>query len=319
MLLQKKNNFATQKRFIMKYDIFISYSRKDTKTVDKICRALDAHGITYFIDRAGISGGLEFPEIIVDAIRNSNVFLFIGSKNSYNSRYVANEVTYAYNVKRHNTILPYLIDNTPLPASLQFIFGNVNYRKVNEHPIETVLIDDIKNILGVMTEPEVKAPKPSSLSFKGRPSFMYGAVGFQLLAYVAVLVLFVPLFFMGWIADRAFSLCWCANLILCLSVVLSMAGTVFLLLRKKYAFYGLCCLDVVLAASICTVSILVNAPHFAYKSVVYTLINSVGAALSANMFLGIVIMIGIVALHCFVMYRVLKFKNNGISEWSLMR
>lgn len=81
------------------YDVFISYSRKDSKIADRICSELKKNNITYFIDRKGIAGGLEFPEIIVDAIENSKVFLFIGSKNSYASRYVINEVTYMYNVK----------------------------------------------------------------------------------------------------------------------------------------------------------------------------------------------------------------------------
>lgn len=31
-----------------KYDVFISYSRKDTKIADIICEAFDKAGITYF-------------------------------------------------------------------------------------------------------------------------------------------------------------------------------------------------------------------------------------------------------------------------------
>lgn len=37
-----------------KYDVFISYSRKDTVVADRICAALDQQDITYFIDRKGI-------------------------------------------------------------------------------------------------------------------------------------------------------------------------------------------------------------------------------------------------------------------------
>ena len=46
----------------MAYDVFISYSRKDTAIADKICKALDKAGITYFIDRKGINGGMEFQK-----------------------------------------------------------------------------------------------------------------------------------------------------------------------------------------------------------------------------------------------------------------
>ena len=38
----------------MQYDVFISYSRKDTAVADRICQAFDAVDISYFIDRQGI-------------------------------------------------------------------------------------------------------------------------------------------------------------------------------------------------------------------------------------------------------------------------
>ena len=41
-----------------KYDVFISYSRKDTEIAERICAALQNNGITYFIDRQGIGGGM---------------------------------------------------------------------------------------------------------------------------------------------------------------------------------------------------------------------------------------------------------------------
>ena len=69
----------------MKYDVFISYSRKDTNIADRICKAFDDVGIVYFIDRQGIGGGVEFPDKLADAIVNSSAFLLLGSNNSYNS------------------------------------------------------------------------------------------------------------------------------------------------------------------------------------------------------------------------------------------
>lgn len=60
----------------MQYDVFISYSRKDTPIAEKICKALDDANITYFIDRQGIGGGLEFPKVIANAILESRLFLF---------------------------------------------------------------------------------------------------------------------------------------------------------------------------------------------------------------------------------------------------
>ena len=68
-------------------DVFISYSRKDTATADKICTALDNAGISYFIDRQGIGGGFEFPKILAENIIDSKIFLLIASENAYNSKF----------------------------------------------------------------------------------------------------------------------------------------------------------------------------------------------------------------------------------------
>jgi hypothetical protein len=131
-----------------KYDVFISYSRKDTAIADKICAALDKQGISYFIDRKGIGGGQEFPEVIGEAIINSNVMLFLGSINSYKSKFTNNEVTYAFNKMPRGAIVPYIIDGSKLPVGLEFTFSSINIRTLQEHPIESTLIHDLCQILG---------------------------------------------------------------------------------------------------------------------------------------------------------------------------
>ena len=145
----------------MKYDVFISYSRKDTNIADRICKAFDDVGIVYFIDRQGIGGGVEFPDKLADAIINSSAFLLLGSNNSYNSPFTKREVTFAFNKKRGEQMLPYLIDNTPLPSGLELVFSSINWRNIKEHPIETVLVDDILRMLG-RTRPAPKAPASKS-------------------------------------------------------------------------------------------------------------------------------------------------------------
>lgn len=141
----------------MEYDVFISYSRKDMAVADRICRAFDEVGIRYFIDRQGIGGAFEFPEVLAKAIVESSTFLLLASDNSYNSKFTMSEVTFAFNKKSKNSVLPYLIDDTPLPLGLQFVFSSINWRNIKDHPIETVLVDDILRMVG-RTRP---APKPT--------------------------------------------------------------------------------------------------------------------------------------------------------------
>lgn len=131
----------------MNYDVFISYSRKDIAVADRICAAFDRAGITYFIDRQGISGGMEFPRVLANAIKESQLFLFLASENSYQSIFTIKEVTFAI-IKKKKTLIPYIIDNSLLPDDLLLAFANINVRNINEHPINTVLVDDVLQLLG---------------------------------------------------------------------------------------------------------------------------------------------------------------------------
>lgn len=126
-----------------KNDVFISYSRKDTPVADLICKAFDKAGITYFIDRQGIAGGLEFPAVLAQAIRESKVFLFLASKNSYESKFTQSEVIYAFNKKTKHDIIPYIIDDSEFPEDLAFTFSAINWRTLKHHPIDPVLVSDI--------------------------------------------------------------------------------------------------------------------------------------------------------------------------------
>lgn len=133
-----------------KYDVFISYSRKDTEIADRICSALQINGITFFIDRQGIGGGMEFPVVLAQAILNSKLFLFLASKNSYSSKFTINEITYAFNKKDRNQILPYIIDGSSLPEELNFVFAGINWRTLYDHPITSTLVHDILRLLNRM-------------------------------------------------------------------------------------------------------------------------------------------------------------------------
>ena len=146
----------------MEKDIFISYSRKDTAVADRICKALDRAGISYFIDRQGIAGGMEFPELLAQAIVDCKIFLFIASSNSYASDYTRNEITFAFNRKRK--MLPYIIDGSTLPLALEFTFSRINWRTIEEHPVETVLVNDLLTLLGRPTLTSTSAPVSPSVS-----------------------------------------------------------------------------------------------------------------------------------------------------------
>jgi len=131
----------------MANEVFISYSRKDTAIANSICEALDRQGISYFIDRQGIGGGRNVPKVLAEAIVNCRIMLYLASKNSYNSKYTNVEISFAFNEKPQESILPYIIDGSCLPAEQRFLFASTNILTMDEHPIET-LVRDICQLLG---------------------------------------------------------------------------------------------------------------------------------------------------------------------------
>lgn len=131
----------------MIYDVFISYSWKDKETARFIYQELNRAGFTVFIDDKELSAGGSFPASVAENILNSNVFLYLGSNNSYNSGLAPEEFTYAKNHKDRNKILFYAIDNSPLPNWLDFASGVLNRRNSNEHSL-SIIIQDIREMTG---------------------------------------------------------------------------------------------------------------------------------------------------------------------------
>ncbi len=107
-------------------DVFISYNRKDMEIADCLCKEMEKVGISYFIDRKGITGGDHFIKTISKEIISCKVFVFIGSTFAYQSIWTIKEVTFAFQEKGGQNVIPILTDNSPLPEDLRFLFTNVN-------------------------------------------------------------------------------------------------------------------------------------------------------------------------------------------------
>lgn len=103
-----------------KYDIFISYARKDYVTEDgevipgnivsRVKEFLREKGFTYWFDEDGIYSGEAFATIIAQAIRDSRVFLFISTQASNESEWTVNEIAVAKALGRQT--IPFLADTS---------------------------------------------------------------------------------------------------------------------------------------------------------------------------------------------------------------
>lgn len=109
----------------MKYDIFISYSRKDSAIVERYYDYLIAAELSVWLDKDGIETGDEFKKKIVHAIMDSNVFLFFSSVNSNTSPWTVKEVNVAVNYKKK--IIPVKLDITPYEESIMFDLAGLDF------------------------------------------------------------------------------------------------------------------------------------------------------------------------------------------------
>lgn len=115
------------------YDVFISYSHKDGEVAKEICKALTDAEISCFFDDMSVDNP-DWIFKITEAIVNSRIFLFLGSKNTSLAKITPKELLLAINHKETSCIYCYLIEEHPLPLEIEFLLANVNQRKLNEYP-----------------------------------------------------------------------------------------------------------------------------------------------------------------------------------------
>lgn len=113
-----------------KYDVFISYSRRNRQIVYQIAHYLIDNGISVWIDKDGIESGDAFKSVIVSAIERSSIFLFFSSEASNNSEWTIKEVNTA--IYKKKTIIPIKLDNTEYSSSLPFDLIGLDYIEIND-------------------------------------------------------------------------------------------------------------------------------------------------------------------------------------------
>lgn len=110
----------------MKYDVFISYSRKDFDEVSSILETIKTAipNLSYWFDIDGIESGDEFEDKIISAIDNSSYVLFALSENSIQSQWTKDEVMYAKNTDKK--VIPVLLKGAQMKGWFLFKFGRID-------------------------------------------------------------------------------------------------------------------------------------------------------------------------------------------------
>jgi hypothetical protein len=138
-----------------KYDLFISYSRKDMAIVDELCKACDAAGVRYYVNREGRDDDASFPEEWIATIRQCGKMLFVASANAYRSKLAIMEIYHGFSNLQASNIFLYRVDSHDVPENIGNLFGAENCRDLVTTPISAALVCDICGI-----EPPVVAPEP---------------------------------------------------------------------------------------------------------------------------------------------------------------
>lgn len=145
-----------------KYDVFISYSRKDYvdeqknvipgNIVSQIKTSLDENGISYWMDEKGIYSGDEYARLIASYIRRCAIFLFVSTENSNISEWTSDEIATARMYKKK--IIPFKYDDSFYNETVILFIAKLDYIDyfVNPDHAFTKLIDSIKKVLDEIEE-----------------------------------------------------------------------------------------------------------------------------------------------------------------------
>lgn len=144
--------------------IFISYSRKDSKLVEKIVDALTEDDLKPWIDWKSIPKGEEVQREIYHAIEEADIFLFFVSPDSVRSKWCMDEIEHA--TQNNKRILPIFVHETspetihPEISKRNWIFcreGQDDFNKAIQETRKTIHTD--YEWLKHHTELQVKALK----------------------------------------------------------------------------------------------------------------------------------------------------------------
>jgi hypothetical protein len=114
--------------------LFVSYARKDRGFVDDMARDLEKRGLSCWLDRQDIVGGVAWRAEIGSAIKDCSAFLLILSPASTSSENVKRELAFAESHGR--AIIPIRYKPCALPPDMELSLGNLQWLDFDDSPYE---------------------------------------------------------------------------------------------------------------------------------------------------------------------------------------
>lgn len=136
----------------MKYDVFISYSSKNQKTVEAICAYLEQHKIRCFVAYRDIPKGVVWARAIVDALDESRMMVVVFSEEFNVSDQVDREIELAS--EDHKPILTFRISDADFKGAKKYYLKNLNW--IDAYPNPEVnfgsLLTNVAKLLDIQIE-----------------------------------------------------------------------------------------------------------------------------------------------------------------------
>lgn len=158
----------------MSPQVYISYSREDyvdaqgnvlsDNVVSKVKNALEAAGITYWLDETGQYSNPGSFDKILETIQSSQIVVFLASVFSNTSSWNSKEIASAVELKKF--VIPLRLDDTPYDSKIMFRICDQEYFEYYKDPAKGIadLVDAIQRHLEFIREAE---KKKMGNSFKG--------------------------------------------------------------------------------------------------------------------------------------------------------
>lgn len=125
---------------------FISYASPDKNIADNLCAKLESQGIKVWYAPRDCSNA--YASAIVNAIRKSQYFIVILSKNSLNSNHVLNEVCLGFNSISNGTkFKPLRIDDALFTPSFEYYLACQHWMDATIPPLEERLSEFVRSVL----------------------------------------------------------------------------------------------------------------------------------------------------------------------------
>jgi len=138
----------------MAHDVFISYSRKDSRVAEAIVESLRVKGVTCWIDKTlERMAGAKWSAEIAKAIEASRVMVLVYSRHVNSSQYIASEIHEAYTLSR--PIVAFRLEDVPFDDGLRLALNRVqwfNAMPVTRRHVE-LLVGDVCRLLDVIAPP----------------------------------------------------------------------------------------------------------------------------------------------------------------------